>query len=69
MMSPVFEGTREGLRSAVLLRYRVQGHPTPEAATVEYLRVNQTESVEELVGLIAVVIEDIEHITSAYPVS
>lgn len=69
MMSPVFEGTRQGLHSAVLLRYRVQGHPSPEEATREYLRVNQTESVSELVALIAVVISDIEHITSAYPVS
>lgn len=73
MMSPTFECSMEGLRSAVRLRAVVQGRPDPDSVADWYMtgasRDARLNDPAALRARIVVVISDIEHLTSVYPTS
>lgn len=70
MMSPTFECSLEGLRSAVRLRYVVWGNPDPDLKTEHYMsgypisekKWDQTETIRSRIKLL---IRDIEIATAA----
>lgn len=68
-MSPSFECTLDGLRSAVRLRHTLMGVPSPEQAAARYMRGYAISSAarehpETLRKRIEIIIGDIEHLTS-----